>query len=365
MAVETLDRRTALEEAFASAEADAKGEDYTPPVHEPEPEPSVAKAETEVDPIEQEAKAAEPVKAKERPRTKGVPLDERVKPEVEVKDDPTKAPAASNLDKAPVSWGAQRHELWKGIPPAARAIISKRESEIQAGMSQAGRIKQIAEEYHRVIMPFENIIKSMNSSPSQAITNVMTTATALIVGTQAQKCAVLTEMVERYGVDLKELDTSLTAMLKRRGEPGTQRQQLQQPAPLDPRLQSLFALEERLRQADGQKQERLTQEAAEAINSVNEEPYFEDVRFDMADIMEISAKRGHVMTIKEAYTKACQIHPEISKLYSTQASKGRTPSDALARARRAASSVRGAPGGPISNGKMDRRAAIEAAWDSA
>jgi hypothetical protein len=368
MEVDTLDRRAALEEAFDSAEADAKGEPYTPPVREPAEPVEPAETETpDADPAKLEAKAAEQPKQKDRPRTRGVPPDERVKPEAEGKTPETTAPTASALDKAPVSWGAKRNELWGKVPSEVRAIISKRESEIQAGMSQAGRIRQIAEEYHQVIQPFENIIRSMNTTPREALTNVMQTATVLIIGTQAQKCAVLTEMIQRYGVDLPELDKMLTASIKGQGQKPAGRQQpvYDETNPIDPRLlkslQPLFSLQQRLEAAEGQKHVQLQQEAVEAINTVNSEPYFEDVRDDMADIMEISAKRGHVMTIKEAYTKACQIHPEISKLIMTQTK--RTPSDALARARRAASTVRGAPGGAVTNGKMDRRAALEAAWD--
>jgi hypothetical protein len=361
----TLDRRTAIAEAFDSAEADAKGEDYTPPVHEPV-EPKVTTEPTEKDPAEIEAEALEQPKPKDRPRTRGVPPDERVKPtdktSAETSSDQVKPTSA--LDKAPVSWGAKRNELWAKVPSEIRTIINKRESEIQQGMSQAGRIKQIADEYHQIVMPFENVIRSMNTTPREAITNVMQTATALIIGTQAQKCAILTEMVQRYGVDVAEFDKALTAALKG----GGQRQPNSQPhneGQLDPRilksLQPLFSLQQRLEQAEGRNNERLQQEAVEAINSVENETYFEDVRDDMADIMEISAKRGHIMTIKEAYTKACQIHPEISKLTATTR---RTPSDALARARKASSTVRGAPGGSVTNKTNDRRAQIEEAWNS-
>src|SRR5271170_7377855 len=239
MEVDTLDRRAALEEAFDSAEADAKGETYTPPVRETPPEPEVVATETtDADPAELEAKAAEQPKPKDRPRTRGVPPDERVKPEEEGKTTETPAATTSGLDKAPVSWGAKRNEIWAKTPPEARAIISKRETEIQAGMSQAGRIRQIAEEYHQVIMPFENIIRSMNTTPREALTNVMQTATALIVGTQEQKCAVITEMIQRYKVDLPELDKMLTAAIKGVGSKpaGGGQRVYDETNPIDPRL---------------------------------------------------------------------------------------------------------------------------------
>jgi hypothetical protein len=194
---------------------------------------------------------------------------------------------------------------------------------------------------------------------------VMTTASALIVGRQEQKVAVIAEMIQRYGVDLPSLDKVLTAALKNGGG-APQGPGLVPQAQVDPRilqhLQPLFALQTELMEAKGQKHQRLTEEATQAINSIQDRPYFEDLRHDMADIMEISAKRGHVMTIEQAYDKAAQINPEVSKLVGSTARN--TPNNAVARARRAASTVKGAPGGPIANGKMDRRAALEAAWDA-
>lgn len=373
MALETLDRRTALEEAFESAEADAKGEEYTPPVRDDStteqpaddhPEPAVA----ETDPAKVEQDAADKPAAKDRLRTKGVPLSERGKAPVAAKEGTTipdpATPQVSGGDKAPLGWGPTRDALWAKVPPDVRSAIAKREHEIQQGMSQAGRIRQVAEEYQSVILPFENVIRSMGSTPKAAITDVMQTATAMIVGSQEQKIAVMVELVDRYGVDLPKLDKALTDWMTNKGKGGTG----QPPAsaqPLDPRimqqLQPLFQLQQRLTEAEGQKQVQLQAEAAIAINSVANEPYFADVRDDMADIMEISAKRGVVMTIKQAYDKACQLNPEVSKLLPKP---GRTPSDALARARRAASTVRGAPGSAVLSGKTDRRSQLEAAWDS-
>jgi len=368
MALEVLDRRTALEEAFDSAEADAKGETYTPPVHEESSPPESDKAQdrTEPVPIDQdpaqiEQKAAE--KTLEKARTKGVPLSERGKPADIPKQEAVATevdPAKKSLDKAPQAWGATRDALWAKTPAEVRSVIAKREAEIQQGMSQAGRIRQVAEEYHQVIMPFENIIRSMNSTPREAITNVMQTATALIIGTQEQKCAVITEMVQRYGVDLPALDKMLTEALQKGGGKLTHIGGNPAPQPLDPRLQPLFALAERLTAADGQKHQRLTEEATTEINKVASEQYYEDVKMDMADIMEISAKHGKVMTIQEAYAKACQIHPEIGKLVAQPTAK---PANTVARARRAASSVRGAPGGPSTGGNLSRREQLEAAWN--
>lgn len=381
MAGEVLDRRAALEEAFESAEADERGEVYTPPVREtPEPKEegsNFSELTPEPDPGTTEQKAADKVPPKDKQRTKGVPPSER-KPTVIEKGPGTvtaaevdpNAPVVSALDKAPTSWGVQRDALWAKVPSEVRAIINKRETEIQKGMSQAGRATQIAEEYVSLIKPYENTIRNIGTTPKEAINSVMQTATMMIVGTQEQKAAILTEMIQRYNVDLPVLDAALSKYLEGKGKNPNPTPQPQN-QPMDPRiiqqLQPLFALQQRLEQQEGMQQQRLQTAAAEAINSVQAEPYFEDVRDDMADIMEISAKRGVVLTIKQAYDKAVQINPEVSKLVGqkTKQLSVSAAASTLARARRAASTVKGAPGASALKGTAnDRRSAIEAAWDS-
>jgi len=366
---EVFDRRAALEEAFESAEADAKGEEYTPPVREEVSPIETTEVKPEVDAVgEVELKDAS--KKEPKGRTKGIPPELRGKgPEP---TDKVTTEAKPNVDiPAPQGWGATRDALWAKVPADVRQVIAKRELEIQQGMSRAGNVQKVANEYVETIKPFENIIRSMNTTPKDAIRNVMTTASALITGPQHVKAAVLVEMIMNYGVDLKTLDTALSAALEGKPVPGGAPTS-QQPAALDPRilqqLQPLFQLQERLTQEQGRTQERLQEEAVVAINSVQSRPHFEDVREDMADIMEMSAKRGVVMTIDQAYDKAVQLNPEVSKIVGqrTKANDISRAASTLARSRKAASTVSGAPGSAaMAGGKQDRRAALEAAWDGA
>ena len=366
--MEVLDRRAALEEAFDMSEADAKGETYTPPVREEnaetEPEASnIIPLEVEKDPADVEAEAA--TRKEPKPRTKGVPISERKAPTAETKAVPSadgEVKAPSSAEKAPVAWGVNRDALWAKVPSDVRALINKRETEIQQGMSQAGRIRQIAEEYHSLITPYDQVIRSMNTTPKEAINSVMQTATMMVVGTQAQKVAILAEMVDRYGVDLAELDQGLTRMLeaKKGGRINPHAPPQQMPPEILSQLKPLFDLQQRLVAAEGQKSQKLEYEAAEAINSVASEQFFEDVRDDMADVLEIAAKRGIVMTIQQAYAKACQLHPEVSKLYQAKIAKPAIDSN---RRRRAASTVKGSPGGAVLNATQDRRSQIEDAWN--
>lgn len=370
MGIEVFDRRAALEEAFESAEADAQGKEYTPPVRAETTDDEGVDERSEPDPgvVEQTA-ADKAVVPKDRPRTKGIPPAQRVAPTDEKTGlAPTGPKPDVNEPKAPLGWGVTRDALWAKTPAEVRQAISKRELEIQRGMSRAGNIEKVANEYVDTIKPFEAIIKSMNTTPREAIRNVMTTASALITGPQNVKAAVLVEMIQNYGVDLPTLDAALSAALAGKPTPGSAPQPV---AAMDPRimqqLQPLFALQERLTQQEGQKQEKMQADAVEAINSISNKPHFEDLKEDMADIMEMAAKRGQLMNIQQAYDKAAQLHPEVSKIVSQQrkATDVSAAASTLARSRRAASTVSGAPSSSaLKGGVQDRRSAIEEAWNA-
>lgn len=371
MGGEVLDRRAALEEAFDSAELDEQGVDHELPAVEAA-EPTVSLAEATGDDsgkVETEAAAKTAKVGRNEPpkRTKGVPPEERVVADPAVAAEAGKP--VSNLDKAPQSWGVTRDALWAKVSPDVRAVIAKREHEIQQGMSRAGNVQKVADEYVSTIRPFAQIISHMGVTPSQAVKEVMTTAAAMIVGSPDQKYAVLAEMVDRYGVDLAGFDAFLT----KRYQGGKQTPQTQQIPPMQQlppqmmqQLAPLMELQRRVVEADNQKQTQMRDSAAQEIQTASAKPYFEDIREDIADVMEISAKRGVVLTLDQAYAKAVQLNPEVSKLVQQRrvapdaSQAGRT----LARQRKAASTVRGAPSSSALGAKPnDRRSAIEAAWN--
>ena len=58
-----------------------------------------------------------------------------------------------------------------------------------------------------------------------------------------------------------------------------------------------------------------TQSAEQEIAQFGEQhEFFEDVREDMADLIEMAEKRGQSLSLEQAYERACAINPEISKV---------------------------------------------------
>jgi hypothetical protein len=141
------------------------------------------------------------------------------------------------------------------------------------------------------------------------------------------------------------------------------RGQQQQPA-TDPRVDQLFA------QMEQAKHQRAQQEAQAADDAVVEfaktHEFTDDVREDMADIIEIAERRGQKLDLETAYKRAIGMNEEISNVVRQReaAKQATTAKAATSKARAAASSVRssGPPpkGGPAQATIEDEiRAAME------
>jgi len=263
---------------------------------------------------------------------------------------------------APVSWKPAVREHWSKLPPEVQQEVQRREREIQQGLQQASSHRKVAEEYFRTVAPFQSFIQASNSSPSQAITQLMTTAAQLTMGSPAKKAEVVRNIISEYGVDIKMLDDALAG----------------EKLPDDPNAPLLTAIDQRLApinefmgRVDGEvanNQEALDYEAADTLDTfaaANE--FYEDLRDDMADLMEMAANRGRTMTVEQAYQKAAQAHPEIGPIYAQRvaAAENKLTTEAANKKRNAASSIHGSPGaGRASQAKEgDMRSIMEEAWD--
>jgi sugar phosphate isomerase/epimerase len=133
-------------------------------------------------------------------------------------------------------------------------------------------------------------------------------------------------------------------------------------------MQPIYGFMNEIQQLKQMREQRQQQEAIAVVEDSSDLPYFDDLRDDMADLLDIAAKRGVEMTLQQAYEKAVAINPDISAAVSKQKAieeAKRNGGTRLARARRAASTITGAPAGvPGGHGKpSSRKEALEAAWD--
>jgi hypothetical protein len=262
------------------------------------------------------------------------------------------APAADEAT-APSSWTPEAREGWKDLPAASQKYIKQREAEFEAGIVKyAGNAKR-AEVMDQVLGPYQQYLQ-MNGGAGSAIQGLLQSGATLQMGSPAQKAETVARLIGQYGVDITALDNILVG---------------QAPAAVDPvqsQIQEAVAPYQQFMQQFQQNQNNQQQQAQAAVvtevdqfGGANE--FYKDVRGYMADIMDMATNRGQTMTMDQAYTQACKLHPEISKIMDTRAA-----SAALVPKRKAASSISGSRGGAGGDGPVGSlRNTIADAWENA
>jgi hypothetical protein len=272
-------------------------------------------------------------------------------------DAATSAEAKPDLDTAPSSLPPAAREAWKDAPEAIKEAMVKREEHYQNGIdkfrSDAGR----AQEMDSALRPFEQYL-SMNGGTAH-IGDLMRTGASLQMGTQVQKAEQIAGLIQQYGIDINTLD----GILSGNGAPAATQQndaisqQIQQA--MQPYQQMAQGFQQQQQQQEQQSQQHVQNEIG-TFSSNPDNEFYNDVRADMADILDTAAKHGTEMNLKQAYDRACQLHPEISNVIMA-----RNNQNDLSAKRNAASSLSGTRGGTnsaVPTGSI--RETINHVWDN-
>jgi hypothetical protein len=180
-------------------------------------------------------------------------------------------------------------------------------------------------------------------------------------------------MIKDYGVDVNELDAALSGQVVSPQDQSEQRFAAMLDQRLAPVNQFLQGTARQQQQAEQQETERLITEVDAMEAHPEKYPYFGTVREDMADIIEMSAKKGVYLTTEQAYNKACLVHPEVSERVIAQRTQDAARVAAVARDARArkalgaSKSVSGNPAGVqtrFAPAATDRRGTILAAIEA-
>lgn len=294
-------------------------------------------------------KSAEPV-AEARPEIQPGP-----------KSEPRSEPKAS-YDRAPASWRPEIREHWNSLPSEVRAEVARRELDVQRAMQESATTRQMVDQFNQVIAPYEMFIRAENSNPLAAIDNLMGTAARLRTATAPELAQLFTGMINQFGIGrfgnqfIEQLDGALSGNVQR-VDPAQQQLQAaiqQQLAPVQNFMQQLSFAQQ------AQQQQTYAAASNEVEEFIQQTEFGPDVRADMADLMEMAARRGRQMSLAEAYQQACISNPEILSVLKKRSSG--QASSAAKRARSAAVSVSGAPAPSAPDeDSNDVRSAIEAA----
>lgn len=261
------------------------------------------------------------------------------------------AAAAQNV---PASWKATERAHWDKVPPEARAAILRREAETQRALSTTADARRHQDTFKASLAPFQPLFDAYGvKDPMQAIMPLMQTRAALEVGTPDQKAELISNLVYQFKVDIQKLDGFLA------GGPRAQ-VPIQEPQKFNPQsmpeLQPLFALAEQFKSAQSAKVEA-------AIAPIAQLPHFEELRDDMADLLDNAANKGRTMSLQDAYDHAARLAGLAPSLAQAAASNVSEAAAMLARSRKAASSVAGAPKGAAGSKPTTLRDTIVAAME--
>lgn len=270
------------------------------------------------------------------------------------------------IEKAPVSWKPETREHWAALPTEIKNEVLRREREIQNTLKESNEARKMVDQFNRVIQPYEMFIKAENSNPLQAVDNLMATAARLRTGTSGDVAQMVAGIVKQFGVGrfgkafIEQLDSALVGEIPQEDAQAAQmRNMLQQ------QLAPVQNFMNQFQQAQYMQQEKLTQEAAGEVQGFLQNAEFaEDVREDMADLMEVAQRRGRELTLQEAYQQACISNPKIRTILQQ---RGKTAdasklTGAAQKAKSAAVSVSGSPAiSAPQRTAVDVRSAIEAA----
>lgn len=248
--------------------------------------------------------------------------------------------------RAPGSWTPEARETFAALPPVAQREIMRREREISDTMQRTVEARRFHEEVTRTLAPYDAMIRAEGSNPTQAISSLMQTAAALRTGSPAYKAQLVAKMIADFAIPIDVLDQAILATQRpgSTGAPG--------PGAPPPELQQMLAQQlapiqqfmQQFQQNQQQTQQQQLQQATQSLEEFANDPANEfvyDVGQDMADLLELAAKRGQVLTLQDAYRRATLAHPSISQiLENRRATQGATQQTAAARrAKNAAASV--------------------------
>ena len=246
---------------------------------------------------------------------------------VEVDQDEPETPVDNATDdhtaQAPSSWKKDISEKWSELPPEVRAEIHRRESDYHKGIEQYKQAAEQAEYLQQAIAPYMQNIQASGVPPAQALQHLLGVEHTLRNGTAEQKTKLIAEIARDYGVNLEDITPA---------------------PPLDPQVQQLIQQNRHLQQFQQtvqQQQQSAVKSEIERFRDNPENVHFEEVREDMAVLLET----GRAANLQDAYDMAVWMRPEIRQtLVQTQraeAEKRAAEQQRKQRAKTAAGSVKG------------------------
>lgn len=267
--------------------------------------------------------------------------------------------------KAPVNWGPKERESWSKIPRNLQEKVMAREKEVNMLMQNTAEARKTHEEFGKLTQQYGAVLSGIaGNNPVEVAGNLFNTVANLRMGSPIQKAQIIADMINDFGVDINTLDSAIVGQAPPPEQQENQRIEQMVAQRLAPFEQMMGQQNAYAEQQKAQQQEAANNEVATFAQNAE---FFNDVRQDMADLVDMADKRGYPMSMQEAYDKACALKPEIQSVLAERQQRQSlmASNNSIASKRNAASSVNGQQiGGGGGSGGMSMRDTIASAWDS-
>ena len=258
----------------------------------------------------------------------------------------------------PKSLRLELKDHWEKAPPELQQAFAQRDADYEKGITQYKTRDAEARAITEQFAPYEWILRNENTTPAQAIAPLLQTAALLRTGTPAQKSQAVAHMIQQFQIPIDQVSAHLggTAPVQQDSHYNDLAQQVQQ-------------LTQHITQQQYQAQKSNENRALSVIQQFASDPanlHFEAVSDRMLQLLQAPQVLGDTSQMSEreklqlAYDTAVRLDPQLAQtLYAQQQQQAQATAQ-VQRARTAAVSVRGAPGGSVSPvlNQTDRRAVI-------
>lgn len=221
------------------------------------------------------------------------------------------------------SWKKDAAEEMRKLPENVQKYIIDRQDQFHKGLEQYKEAANYAKTIDKSISEYKDYLKQLGVTPEVAFPNLLKTERTLRIGSPAEKAEMFQKLAHDYGIDIRALAD----------------------VPFDPQLaQYKQQLEWTQNQLKASQDFRQSQEDAQILGSIEDfgarHEYFDDVRNDMADLLE----KGLAQSLEDAYAKAIRLNESV--FTKSMARSNLNNADLAAKAAKAAAvSVKGSPVG--------------------
>jgi hypothetical protein len=258
----------------------------------------------------------------------------------------------------PKSLRLELKDHWEKAPPELQQAFAQRDADYEKGITgyktRDAEARAITEQF----APYEWILRNEGSTPAQAIAPLLQTAALLRTGTPAQKSQAVAHMIQQFQIPLDQISAHFGGNAP-----------VQQDSHYNELAQQVQQLTQHITQQQYQAQKSNENRALSVIQQFAGDPanmHFEAVSDRMLQLLQAPQVLGDTSQMSEreklqlAYDTAIRLDPQIAQTLYAQQQQQATATAQVQRARTAAVSVRGAPGGSVNPAinQQDRRAVI-------